>query len=393
MHGEDPHSKGPPDAARPTHDLWHDTRPGVELLPDLWYSTNFYTSQAIRRIEERNTSRPFWLHLCFQAVHAGLQPDPPAWERIPAESAFRSQSYGSMLAVADSGIRNITEALKAHGLWDSTLLVLTADNGGDCDKSGSNCEHSGNCEMASNYPLLGRKCTPWEGGTRTAALVSGGLIPAKLRGTESNSLIHVSDWYPTLTKLAGVDPTDDWVDSTGVTRPIDGVDVWTALTAGGGGTAAATGRQWLPTTDTSIIFDAGVGAARRMYKLYTSAHKADRFLPNGTTVPDTHNPCLPNAGAVRAPTDFPAEESVPTGCTVCSPSSPCLFEVLLDPSETDNLAKDPQNKALVASMVNKLAGYSVYIPPLTPANLACYNCSFSYERQWGGFSGPCCLAK
>jgi arylsulfatase A-like enzyme len=40
-------------------------------------------------------------------------------------------------------------------MWDTTLLLLWADNGGD-NPGGA----------ASNYPLVGRKCLSWEGGTR-----------------------------------------------------------------------------------------------------------------------------------------------------------------------------------------------------------------------------------
>jgi arylsulfatase A-like enzyme len=196
VHGEDPHSKGPLNASKPSHDMWDGLLPGVDLVQDIWYSTNYFTSEAVRRIENRNISRPFWLHLCFQAVHAGRQPDPPPWEQIPSSpSIFRSQSYGSMLKVMDDGVRNVTAALKSSGLWENTLLLLSADNGGDCEKSSGDCEHSGNCQQASNWPLLGRKCTPWEGGTRTAAVVAGGIIPSHLRGTDSTVLIHIADWY------------------------------------------------------------------------------------------------------------------------------------------------------------------------------------------------------
>ena len=48
---------------------------------------------------------------------------------------------------------------------------------------------------ASNYPLLGRKCLAWEGGTRVFAAASGGMIPATLRGTSNAELMHIADWY------------------------------------------------------------------------------------------------------------------------------------------------------------------------------------------------------
>jgi hypothetical protein len=132
-----------------------------------------------------------------------------------------------------------------------------------------------------------------------------------------------------------------------------------------------------------------------MWKLYTGADRANRFLRNGTNIHDDHNSCLPN-GTIRAVvTALPREEKVPSGCPVCAPSAPCLFEVLTDPSETQNLAKDPAHKALVSEMAAKLADYAdaIYLPVLTDDNLACYNCTFDYGRQWAGFSGPCCLTK
>ena len=48
---------------------------------------------------------------------------------------------------------------------------------------------------SNNAPLRGRKCEPWDGGTRTMALVSGGFIAPPLRGTSSDVLMHVADWF------------------------------------------------------------------------------------------------------------------------------------------------------------------------------------------------------
>jgi arylsulfatase A-like enzyme len=67
---------------------------------------------------------------------------------------------------------------------------------------------------------LGRH-DPWEGGVRSTAFITGGIVPAALRGTSSGAkLIHISDWYPTFCNLAGVDPTDT-VMFKGKMRPIE----------------------------------------------------------------------------------------------------------------------------------------------------------------------------
>ena len=60
---------------------------------------------------------------------------------------------------------------------------LPQDNGGDCRFG----------QPAINFPLKGRKCSVWDGGTRVAAMVSGGFIPAALRGTTVGVLMHVAD--------------------------------------------------------------------------------------------------------------------------------------------------------------------------------------------------------
>ena len=44
---------------------------------------------------------------------------------------------------------------------------------------------------------------------RSASFISGGLIPASLRGTRATFSMHIADWYPTLCFLAGVSGSDD----------------------------------------------------------------------------------------------------------------------------------------------------------------------------------------
>jgi hypothetical protein len=59
---------------------------------------------------------------------------------------------------------------------------------------------------------------------RSAAFVTGGLIPTSRRGSELNAYLHLADWLPTFCALAGVDPADKKAMAAGL-PPIDGVDV------------------------------------------------------------------------------------------------------------------------------------------------------------------------
>lgn len=55
--------------------------------------------------------------------------------------------YNCMAATLDSGVGNVTAALRAASLWDETLLIFSADNGGWAADTGSN-----------NFPLRGLFC-------------------------------------------------------------------------------------------------------------------------------------------------------------------------------------------------------------------------------------------
>lgn len=71
---------------------------------------------------------------------------------------------------------------------------------------GSLRTHSGGPtgQRASNYPLNGAKGSLWQGGVRGMGFVAGGdLASFGFRNFPrvSHSLIHVSDWNPTLCEL------------------------------------------------------------------------------------------------------------------------------------------------------------------------------------------------
>ena len=54
------------------HDMWHNDHPGTDIAPLIGYSTSFYAIQGVERIENRNTSKNFWLHIAFQAVRVAF---------------------------------------------------------------------------------------------------------------------------------------------------------------------------------------------------------------------------------------------------------------------------------------------------------------------------------
>lgn len=388
-------------------DMWQDQAPAVyDVVDTIEYSTEFYASEAVASIEahaQRNATRPFWLHLAMQAVHGGTwREDVPSQDaKVPNNTDVRDLSYAQTTCALDRAIGNITDALVAAGMWDNTILLLTSDNGGDCglpDQPGV----KGQPGSASNYPLLGRKCTAFEGGTRVPAFVSGGLIPKARRGlTLERDMMHIADWYPTMSALAGVEAADEWVDpTTNQTYGIDGVNLWPTIVTGEENRPL---REWLPTTERSLLWDDRANNA--MYKLVVNESQTNRFHPNGSQYMDDRNPCLPKSVSDAVETEAYVRKraresaimdpglSVPPSCAVCSEASPCLYEVLSDPLETVNIAK--QKPDIVAKLRAQLSTYQPYVPAtLTPAQLACYNCvNVSWVASYGDYVGPCCLKK
>lgn len=121
--------------------------------------------------------------------------------------------FQAMTTIGDNVTGTLVQMLKQRGMWDNTIMLVSSDNGGQpC--------------YGSNYPLKGAKITFFEGGVRNNAFLTGGFLPANLRGMSLNGFIHIADWYATFCQLAGVDPSDS---APGI-FDIDSVDLWPLIT-------------------------------------------------------------------------------------------------------------------------------------------------------------------
>ena len=158
--------------------------------------------------------KPFFLYLSLQATHAPLQARAEVMAKIPQSSNPARDIYKAMVYDVDMAVDEIVKTLKETDLYSDTIIVFTSDNGGAISHA------------ASNYPLRGSKGTLFEGGTRVPTFVLGPphLLPGT--GLVSTALLHISDWMPTLLKVAGYqgDPSRD--------LQLDGVDQSEALLTG-----------------------------------------------------------------------------------------------------------------------------------------------------------------
>lgn len=396
-----PPDGGPPRAGRCHFDHWENAaEASPEFITNLYYSTNIFAERAIAKIEAAKPTSALYIHLTWQAVHGPYTPA-PAWESLQptgndapyyanycppfgqAQTPAQHErcDFGSMLKVLDNGMKNVTDALVETHRWESLLMIVSADNGG--------------IGPGNNHPLRGSKMTPWQGGTRVTAFLTGGFLPENLRGTSNSAIMHIADWYPTLCNLVGVSAEDN-VILDGKMRPLDGVDVWPLILS----QSADSPHEYLPTTEYSIIWQG-------RWKLLTNAAGSGWYPPalgfNDSCMADLMNG-TEGYGCMSDPKDWPCVGPTnswlypPGACAVCSAQHPCLFDLLRDEGERHNLAST--EPAIVAQLAKAMAAYVPYVAPfMNETELANYDCLEDPQQSvfpspwWGNFSGPCCRPK
>jgi arylsulfatase A-like enzyme len=170
-----------------------------------------YDLDARRRIDAEITRRaiefmrrnvkagkPFYAYVPFTQVHLPVLPHPD----FAGKTGFGN--FPDALAEMDFHVGQLLDAVDELGIRDETIFVFTSDNGPD-----PSFPHQG-----SSGPWRGYYFTHMEGSSRTPFIVRWpGKIPA---GRVSNEIVHETDTFTTLARLAGAPVPQD--------RPIDGVD-------------------------------------------------------------------------------------------------------------------------------------------------------------------------
>eukprot|EP01084_Bolivina_argentea_P160629 279692_1 len=153
---------------------------------------------------------------------------------------FKCRSlYQAAVGLLDEIVGNITTKLKAKGVWEDTLLIFSSDNGGSLQLVQSG---------ASNHPMRGGKGSPWEGGVRGTAFVSGGYLPQSRRGKTEYGFIHITDWYRTFCEMVGVNATDTKAAEYKL-PPIDSLNIWDLII----GINSTSPRTELPINNEALI--------------------------------------------------------------------------------------------------------------------------------------------
>lgn len=199
--------------------------PNLKDGPKGEYLTDRLTNEAIKLIQNRDKSRPFYLNLWHYAVHIPIQSPKDLIEKYKKKAAAMGLSedkafvtgekypyteahgrhvirrivqgdpaYAAMIEKLDTNIGRLMAELDKQGLADNTIVIFTSDNGGVMSET----LHPPTC----NSPLLEGKGWEYEGGVREPLIVRWpGVVKA---GSVSDGVVTSTDYYPTLLEAAGL---------------------------------------------------------------------------------------------------------------------------------------------------------------------------------------------
>ncbi|MFP4353978.1 MAG: sulfatase [Phycisphaerae bacterium] len=212
--------------------------------PEGEYLTDRLTDEAIGLIDGRDPDRPFFLNMCYYAVHTPIQAKDELIAKYRAKARalgldqldpmeigepfpclhkqgqniirrkFQSDPvYAAMIQTLDENIGRLMDTLDAQGLAEDTLVIFTSDNGGL-----STAEGSPTC----NAPLSEGKGWMYEGGNREPMIFRW---PGKIAADSiCDQYVTSPDFYPTLLEWAQLEPMPD--------QHSDGVSLVKLLTEG-----------------------------------------------------------------------------------------------------------------------------------------------------------------
>ncbi len=166
--------------------------------------TTDYTNRAINFIR-KNKQKPFLIYLAHSMPHAPLA----------VSDKFKGKSeqglYGDVMMELDWSVGEILKTLRAEGLEENTLVILTSDNGPWLNYG----NHAG-----SSGGLREGKSTTFDGGNRVACIMywKGQIQP----GTTCNKLASNIDIFPTIAEISQAPLPEHKIDGVSLLPLIKG---------------------------------------------------------------------------------------------------------------------------------------------------------------------------
>ena len=181
-------------------DYWDHKRHGInymrlndKIIEVKGHATDLFTDWSIEYIKsKKNSNKPFFLYLAYNAPHFPVQPPKNYLEKVMKREKDIDSVRANLVAFIehmDYGIGRVINSLKETNQFENTLIIFTSDNGGH------------NPSKANNGPLRDGKQSVYEGGLKVPTVVSWEKNIKK--NISSNKTILTMDLYPTILEIAG----------------------------------------------------------------------------------------------------------------------------------------------------------------------------------------------
>lgn len=163
--------------------------------------TDRLTEEAAQFIGD-TSGRPFLLYLPHYTVHTPIQAPEALIEKYRRKMASLGMdgnpAYAAMVDTLDQSIGRLREKVKAAGIENETVWIITSDNGG------LRYEGKAPKPVTDNSPARNGKGHLYEGGIRVPLLIRW---PGVTRGgTESAIPVTTPDLFATIAEIAGARP-------------------------------------------------------------------------------------------------------------------------------------------------------------------------------------------
>ncbi|XP_055692290.1 arylsulfatase I-like [Lutzomyia longipalpis] len=333
------------------------------------YATDVLADESSKIILNHNAAEgPLFLFLSQLAPHTAnerdhLQTVPEDLAKVGHIKDPNRRKYAAMVIALDRCVGQVVEALKVKGILDNTFILFLSDNGGPTVGQHSN--------MASNFPLRGQKDSPWEGGLRGTALVWSTQL--QKRHYVSEHLTHITDWFPTLSQMAGA--------KSYKFKKIDGNDIWQTISLnrsplrreivhnidpiGGYTSYVRDGWKYVNGTTWGGTFDYWVGQMPFEESPKTPFYTKivmDSPVWRALNPYATKNLKSKDIEEMRRKTKINCQRKIPPSRD-CNPmEAPCLFYLEDDPCEVSNLAHfRPTRMAVIEKRLEEIQ--RTMVPP------------------------------
>ncbi|MCP4770120.1 MAG: sulfatase-like hydrolase/transferase [Planctomycetes bacterium] len=179
--------------------------------------SHYVIMDAAQDFIRSNKDQPFFAYLPITPPHGlfNIPDEDPAWQLYKDKDwPEPARRYAAMVSMVDRQVGEVRALLKELGVADNTLIVFTGDNGGQDyfrDKDHPRGFHGPNVNPQTGAAFRGQKGKVYEGGLRIPAIA---YMPNKVTGGRiSDHAAYFPDFMPTFAQLAGVQTP---IDSDGI---------------------------------------------------------------------------------------------------------------------------------------------------------------------------------